>query len=94
MGSGIFITGTDTGVGKTAISAALGQAIQERGMTTGVMKPIETGVDKSHAELSDAFRLRHAVSSQQSLESVSQYQFSAPLAPLSAARKENATLSM
>lgn len=43
MPRGIFITGTDTGVGKTVISAGLAMALKNRGMRVGVMKPIATG---------------------------------------------------
>ncbi len=41
--SGIFITGTDTGVGKTVVAAGLALVLRERGMRVGVMKPIATG---------------------------------------------------
>jgi len=40
---GIFVTGTDTNVGKTVLTAALGIALQREGFHLGVMKPIETG---------------------------------------------------
>ncbi len=43
MGRGIFITGTDTGVGKTVVSAGLAMALKNRGMRVGVMKPVATG---------------------------------------------------
>ena len=40
-GSGIFITGTDTGVGKTVVTSCLGILLQEAGFDVGVMKPIQ-----------------------------------------------------
>ncbi len=40
---GIFITGTDTGVGKTVVSAGIALALKDRGMRVGVMKPVATG---------------------------------------------------
>ena len=43
MPKGIFITGTDTGVGKTVVSAGLAMALKNRGMKVGVMKPVATG---------------------------------------------------
>ncbi len=43
MSRGIFITGTDTGVGKTAVAAGIAMMLKERGINVGVMKPIETG---------------------------------------------------
>lgn len=41
--TGIFVTGTDTGVGKTVVAAALALVLRERGMKVGVMKPVATG---------------------------------------------------
>jgi dethiobiotin synthetase len=43
MSRGIFIAGTDTGVGKTAVAAGIAMMLKERGINVGVMKPIETG---------------------------------------------------
>ena len=43
MAKGIFITGTDTGVGKTVVAAGLAMALKARGMSVGVMKPVATG---------------------------------------------------
>src|SRR3990167_5849163 len=39
---GIFITGTDTGVGKTVVAAGLALALKARGVKVGVMKPVAT----------------------------------------------------
>jgi dethiobiotin synthetase len=39
-----FITGTDTGVGKTAITAGISGALRKTGVNVGVMKPIATGI--------------------------------------------------
>jgi dethiobiotin synthetase len=41
--TGIFITGTDTGVGKTAVAAGLAGALEKRGYSVGVMKPVQSG---------------------------------------------------
>ena len=43
MPEGIFITGTDTEVGKTLIAAGLVATLKERGVDVGVMKPLESG---------------------------------------------------
>ncbi len=88
MGQGYFVTGTDTGVGKTAITAAVGQTLQKHGLKIGLMKPIETGVQDSQIHDSDTQRL-HTISPEQSLESVNQFQFPDPLAPLAAARAQD-----
>lgn len=43
MSRGIFITGTDTGVGKTVVAAALARLMRMRGVNVGVMKPVTSG---------------------------------------------------
>lgn len=43
MKPGIFITGTDTDVGKTVVAAGLAMVLKEKGLKVGVMKPVATG---------------------------------------------------
>ena len=43
--NGFFITGTDTDIGKTVVTACLTTLFKSQGIDVGVMKPIETGVD-------------------------------------------------
>ena len=43
MAKGIFVVGTDTGVGKTVVAAGLALVLRERGIRVGVMKPVATG---------------------------------------------------
>ena len=43
MKAGIFITGTDTDVGKTVVAAGLALVLRARGLRVGVMKPVATG---------------------------------------------------
>ena len=43
MTRGIFITGTDTEIGKTAITAGLAFVLKQRGHSIGVMKPVSAG---------------------------------------------------
>lgn len=45
MAKGIFITGTDTGVGKTIVAAGIIRALKRIGINTGAMKPVETGCE-------------------------------------------------
>ncbi|MET0515861.1 MAG: dethiobiotin synthase [Nitrospiraceae bacterium] len=87
MARGIFITGTDTGVGKTVVTAAVARHLAQRGVSVGVMKPVETGVSDGSREWTDAARLRSAAGLDDPLERISPYQFSKPLAPLAAARE-------
>lgn len=92
MNRGIFITGTDTGVGKTLVAAALAIALKQTGRTVGVMKPIETGVSASTAAQSDAARLRSIIDSEEQLGAVCPYRFALPVAPLAAAQAEHRTI--
>jgi dethiobiotin synthetase len=43
IGNGIFVTATDTGVGKTVVAGALAAALRAGGVDAGVMKPVQTG---------------------------------------------------
>lgn len=87
-GVGIFVTGTDTAVGKTVVSAALAFQIKRQGYTVGVMKPVETGVSNARLAHSDAARLQAIVESDEALGAISPFQFELPLAPLAAAHAE------
>jgi dethiobiotin synthetase len=51
MHKGIFITGTDTGVGKTFVSVGLLKALKEAGLNVCPMKPVETGCKIKKGEL-------------------------------------------
>jgi len=87
---GIFITGTDTGVGKTYVASRIAEELRCRGIDAGVMKPVETGCKKVRGELhpSDALALMHAAGVRDVLSLVNPYRFSWPLAPLVAAGLE------
>jgi dethiobiotin synthetase len=89
---GIFVTATDTGVGKTLVTSALVMCLTRRGIDVGVMKPIETGVSRSAKTQSDGARLRSAAGSHDPMAEVSPYVFRLPVAPLSAARAEGKTV--
>ena len=91
---GVFITATDTGVGKTVVTAALAVALRTHGHAVGVMKPIETGVKSSLDTESDAARLRTAAGSSDALAEIRPYAFRLPLAPMDAARFEKHTISL
>lgn len=62
MKPGIFITGTDTGVGKTVVAAGLALVLKARGLKVGVMKPVATGCFGAENRLvsSDAVYLMEA----------------------------------
>lgn len=90
----LFITGTDTNVGKTTITAAFILALQQLDISVKVLKPIETGVDSEHREQSDTEQLRHLLSPTPSFDSVCLYSFPQPLAPLAAARETGLTIDL
>ena len=70
MGQGIFITGTDTGVGKTTITCALATKLRAQGKNIGVMKPFLTG---AKSRPNDVDRLIHAAQVSDPLEIVNPY---------------------
>lgn len=90
MGSGIFITGTDTGVGKTVVACGLAALLRDMGYRVGVMKPAETGCAEKDGRRfpQDATRLRQASGCEEPLEKICPYQFRDPLAPSVAAARE------
>jgi dethiobiotin synthetase len=87
MGKGVFVTGTDTGVGKTVVTAGLVSLLIKEGLDVGVMKPIETGCPKRNGRLvpRDATFLKAVSRSKDDLSLINPYRFSKPLAPLIAA---------
>lgn len=87
-GKGVFVTGTDTGVGKTVVAAALIRFIRERGLRAAGMKPVETGVADPSEPGEDATLLQWAAVDQSDPRLVAPYRFRAPLAPSLAAEKE------
>ena len=91
---GVFITATDTGVGKTLVASALVTCLFQRGIDVGVMKPIETGVSQSTRARSDAAQLQKAAGTRDPMTEVCPYVFRLPVAPLSAARAEGKTVQM
>ncbi len=82
----VFITGTDTGVGKTVVTAALAALLLEKGFLTGVIKPFQTGTELdglSDAEFIYGFLGRDCV-----LSEVSPCRLRVPLSPYRAAAIE------
>ena len=90
MTKGLFITGTDTGVGKTFFACALAAYLKDSGYKVGVMKPAETGCDTGDGKFTpaDAVALKEAAGCDVSLEKICPYQFREPLAPSVAAERE------
>jgi dethiobiotin synthetase len=85
---GLFITGTDTDVGKTFVAAGLAAALTRRGVDVGVMKPVATG------DSDDARRLLEASGSGDPLDLVNPIHLKAPLSPHLAARLEKRRIDL
>ncbi len=87
MHKGIFITGTDTGVGKTFITIGLLRALQKLGFNVCPMKPVETGCGSLKGRLvpADALKLICAAEVDEPLNLINPYRFRQPLAPAVAA---------
>lgn len=82
---GLFVTGTDTDVGKTAVATAIARQLMAEGRRVGVYKPVASGVT---AAASDAHRLWEAAGRPLTVEQVCPQAFVAPLSPPRAARAE------
>ena len=90
---GIFLTGTDTGAGKTMGSAAILAALRLRGLRVAACKPVETGCREEAGAFvgEDCERLASACGSASSAD-VAAYLFREPAAPLVAAEAEHTTI--
>jgi dethiobiotin synthetase len=92
-GKGIFITGTDTGVGKSIASAVVTKLLKRKGHSVGVMKPITSGCIErdGHLVSEDAELLCYAAGIELTPD-VTPYLLRAPLAPSMAASLEGVTI--
>ncbi len=88
---GLFITGTDTGVGKTIVSFGIALCLKEMGIDVGILKPIETGC---YPIPEDAVFYKERLKLKSSLEEIAPLQFSLPLAPTLAAEKDEMSISI
>jgi dethiobiotin synthetase len=83
MGQSVFVTGTDTGVGKTLVSAALVAGLRRRGVTAVGMKPVASGCTSTPDGLrnEDAEQLRAAAGGIPDYGRVNPYAFAPAIAP-------------
>ncbi|HAS50790.1 MAG TPA: dethiobiotin synthase [Gammaproteobacteria bacterium] len=93
MRHAFFITGTDTGVGKTHVACALLHATRQSGRTTVGMKPIAAGVEDD-GQNGDVTQLLAASSIQPPLVLVNPYLFIPPISPHIAAREAGRPIDM
>src|SRR5215471_90841 len=76
----VFVTATDTGVGKTQVAAALLSLLADAGVSPAPFKPYESGCTRL-SRPADALELRSAARSTDSLDQICVHRFRAPLAP-------------
>ncbi len=90
MSKSIFITGTDTDIGKTYVSCLVLKALNQQGYKTFAIKPIASGCDEDHQgrlRNQDALQLQAAASIKKNYEIVNPIAFKEPIAPHLAAQK-------
>ena len=87
-----FVTGTDTGVGKTLVAAGLLLAAGQRGLITGAVKPIAAGCDEQ-GHNDDALMLQAAVNLELSYQQVNPVALAPPIAPHIAAAQAGKQIS-
>lgn len=91
--SGLFVTGTDTGVGKTRVAVALIHALRAQGLRVAAMKPVAAGC--APGELNDDVRaLVQASNVAADLRDINPYSFEPPIAPHLAALQAGAAIEL
>ena len=88
MRTTFFVTGTDTGVGKTVLTALLIRRLRERGVNAVALKPVCSG------NRADARALHAASAGALTLGEINPWHFRAPMAPLLAARREHKRVTL
>ena len=91
MSAGLFVIGTDTGVGKTLVACALLRAFAAAGKAAIGMKPVSAGHDPDG---DDADRLSLASTARAAKALTNPYAFAAPIAPHIAARLESCEIRL
>lgn len=96
MKRGYFITGTDTGVGKTLVATALMQRFAQSGNRVVGMKPVAAGAELCDGQLlnEDVTQMLKAANVEAPLALVNPYVFEPPVAPHIAARQANVLISL
>lgn len=90
--SGFFVTGTDTGVGKTVIAGALALLLRQAGRQVGVFKPVATGCRRDirlGLISEDAEFLAHCADAREDLATINPVRYAGELAPMVAAERSH-----
>src|SRR5437762_8346002 len=93
---GLFFTATDTGVGKTFVTAAVARVLRRQGRVVRVCKPVATGASWREGRWlsEDTVALAEAAGITGDWEQVTPWSFPDPVAPPVAARRQGKTLSL
>jgi dethiobiotin synthetase len=92
---GLFITATDTGAGKTFVTAVIARTLREQGAAVRVCKPVATGAEWAGGRwVGDDTRVLAEAADDPNLDAITPWAFPAPAAPPVAARLAGATLRL
>lgn len=91
---GLFITGTDTGVGKTIVTATVATALKGHGVNPGVMKPLVTGTGTRDSGLPDPDWLASTTGVTDPPDLIAPYRFRLSAAPLVAAAEAGVSIDL
>src|SRR5262245_26550625 len=93
---GLLITGTDTGVGKTHVTAAIGRLLRQQGRSVAVCKPVATGAENVGGRWisDDTRRLAAALGGAADVQRITRWAFPEPVAPPVAARLHGVVLTL
>ena len=90
---GVFVTGTDTEVGKSVVAASICAALAARGERVAAFKPVVTGMDEEPGEFGrDHELLASAANSEQAPAEVAPHRFGPPVSPHLAAELAHVTI--
>jgi dethiobiotin synthetase len=94
--AGYFVTGTDTGIGKTVVTLGLMRLLQDRGLRVAGMKPVASGCERTPQGLrnEDALQLQRQASMPLDYAEVNPYAFEPPIAPHIAAREAGVRIGL
>ena len=93
---GVFVTGTDTEVGKTRISVGLVAALQQQGLSVAVMKPVASGCEQTVDGLrnEDALVLMQQADVKMTYDVINPFAFEPAIAPHLAAIEQAVSIDM
>ncbi|SDH45470.1 dethiobiotin synthase [Alteribacillus bidgolensis] len=91
--NGIFVTGTDTDVGKTFVASGIAAALRKEGKDVGVFKPMLSGIEREEPN-SDTFLLKQMAEDENALQDITPFVFEEALAPYLAAKRAGVSVKL